>query len=80
MILMADMPVNTEDQKTKKKKEEMENDNKVMCHLEKEGMSWKTMTPWQAKWQKQKENTEELFLPPLHNIHGNECNHAKDSK
>ena len=27
----------------------MENDNAVMCHLDKEGMSWKTMIPWQGK-------------------------------
>ena len=43
------------------KKEEKENDNKVMCH--EEGMSWQTMIPWQAKWQIQKESTEELVLP-----------------
>ena len=74
---MADMPVNTKEWKTKK--EEMENDNVVMCHLDEEGMSWKTVIPCQTKWQKQKESTEELVLPPLHNIHANEYNHAKDS-
>ena len=44
-----------------------------------EGMSWKTTIPWQAKWKKQKESTEELVPPPLHNIHANKYNHAKDS-
>ena len=73
---MADMLVNTKDWKMKMK-EGMENDNVVMCH--EEGMSRKTTIPWQEKQQKQKENTEELVLPPLHNIHANEYNHAKDS-
>ena len=58
IILMADTAVNTKEQKMKK--EEMENDNEVMCH--EEGMSWKTTILWQAKWQKQKESTEELVL------------------
>ena len=76
-ILMADMPVNTKEWKIEMKKEEMENDNVVTCH--EEGMSWKTMIPWQAKWQKQKESTEEPVLPPLHKIHTNEYNYTKDS-
>ena len=76
---MADMLVNTKELKMKMKKEEMENDNVVTCHLDEERMSWKTTIPWQAKWQKQKESTEELVLPPLHNIHANEYNHATDS-
>ena len=53
-------------QQTKMDKEEMENNTVVMHQLDKEAMSWKTMTLWQGTWQKQKENKEELILPPLH--------------
>ena len=50
----------------KDEKDEMEDDTVVMHQLNKKGMLWKTMTPWQGTQQKQMENKEELVLPPLH--------------
>ena len=59
------------------KKEGMENDNAVMCHLDKEGMSWKTVIWWQGKMAETKGKHRRAHpASSLQHLH-NEYNHAQ---
>ena len=59
--------------------EEMENNNVVTCHLDEEGMSWKTMIQWCANSRDKRKAQKSWYCLIFTTSMLSEYNHAKDS-
>ena len=66
-MLMVNTLVDAKEKKMRKRR--MEKDQVAMCCLDEEGTSGNTTMQRHADSKKQKESTDELILPHLHNIH-----------
>ena len=79
IMLMINMPVTAKERGMKMKKKEMENNNVVTCHLDEEGVSWKTMLQWHTNSRNKRKAQKSWYHLLFTTSTLSEYNHAKDS-